>query len=78
MDAHQDKTSDNTILCILLFVILLIAVLWETHGMQALRAEFVRGFHEDLEYGRCVSAPAHYSASVAHYGVYIGLVHLLK
>ena len=79
MDAQQDQTSDNTILCIVLFVTLLIAVLWETHGMKVLRAEYVRGFHEDLEYGRYVSTPALVTLpALLSMLCLLGPVHLLK
>lgn len=50
MEAQKDETPDNTILSIVLFIMLLIAVLWQTQGIKVLRSEFVRGFHEDLEY----------------------------
>lgn len=85
MDAQQVKTCDNTVLCIVLFMILMIAVFWQTRGMKVLRAEFTRGFHEDLEYAHFDILKWCYASqqltkqpTFAPWGVLLGSVHLLK
>lgn len=54
VDAQQANVSDNITLCIVMFVILLVAVLWHTQGLQDLRTDFSRGFHDDLEYATLI------------------------
>ena len=57
------NVSDSTIQCVVMFVILLIAVLWHTQGLQDLRRDFSRGFHHDLEYATLMYSVTTYHAA---------------
>ena len=50
MDAQHPNVSDNTIVCVVLFIFLLVAVLGHIQALHDLRTDFARGFHDGLEY----------------------------